>query len=161
MTSSSLLDDPQAWSLVLQWASDKVEFPQLVELLAHTFGDRYISAEWQDLFNQVFLFFDPGEDIEDADRASMAIAAVEAAMVARGVTIAQADPSAAQPSTAEGKGKRKATNSPRRSRPKKRFHSLAVNSFLDIEAQVDTEDDMSEDEEDSGEWSSYLVSAAR
>ena len=127
--------------LVLQWARETIKFPELVESLTRSFADRYNPAKWQEVFNLVFRFADPGEDIEDGNCIPMAVAAVEAAMASRGVTIASTAPSAAQSSTADskGKGKRKAINGPQRSLPRKRMHSISVIKFLDVEAQANAE----------------------
>lgn len=171
------MQDPQAWSLVLQWAKDNISYPHLVESFA-TFGDRYILSEWKDLFNHVFTFSDPGEDIEDTDRIPLAVAAVEAAMVSHGVSFSQPGPSVEQgadpvkhdrkgkrkaldPLIHDGEGKRKAPRSPRLSRPKKRTCSNAVNRFIDLEAQAsgEEESESSEEEEDTGTSLSFILAS--
>lgn len=152
MVAFTLLHKPQAWMLVLQWAGDKLEFPQLANSMTHHFGDWYNPAEWKEVFNHVFLCSDPGEDIEDAHHIPMAIATIEAAMASRGVTVTSTRPARSSTANSKGKGKRKATDNPHCSRPKKRMRHIPVNKFFDIEVQVDMEDELSKEDEDLGEY---------
>ncbi|KAI9459516.1 hypothetical protein HD554DRAFT_2041858, partial [Boletus coccyginus] len=143
---SSPLGDPRAWSFVMKWAEGSIEFPQLIDSMTQTFGRRYVSDEWKELYDRIFLFADPGEDIDDAERVRLSRAAVEAGMASRGISTADAGSSvspATVPAMADrkGKGKRKASESPRQSRCRKRTRSTFVDRFLDIEAEDDGDDD--------------------
>ncbi|KAI9457185.1 hypothetical protein HD554DRAFT_2042421 [Boletus coccyginus] len=140
------LGDPRAWSFVMKWAEGSIEFPQLIDSMTQTFGRRYVSDEWKELYDRIFLFADPGEDIDDAERVRLSRAAVEAGMASRGISTADAGSSvspATVPAMADrkGKGKRKASESPRQSRCRKRTRSTFVDRFLDIEAEDDGDDD--------------------
>ncbi|KAI9462604.1 hypothetical protein HD554DRAFT_2041181 [Boletus coccyginus] len=143
---SSPLGDPRAWSFMMKWAEGSIEFPQLIDSMTQTFGHRYVSDEWKELYDRIFLFADPGEDIDDAERVRLSRAAVEAGMASRGISTADASSSvspATVPAMADrkGKGKRKASESPRQSRCRKRTRSTFVDRFLDIEAEDDGDDD--------------------
>lgn len=142
----SLLDDPRAWSFVMKWAEGSIEFPQLVDSMTETFGCRYVSDEWKQLCDSIFLLADPGEDIDDAERVRLSRAAVEAGMASCGISTADVGLTVS-PATVpamvnrKGKGKHPASNSLQQSRRKKRTLSTFVNNFLDIKAEDDDDDD--------------------
>ena len=74
-----MLDSPDAWALMMQWADDIINFPTLTRTMEDTFGDRYIYTEWQGLMSQVFA-------LSEEDDSGVA-AAVKAAMDAHGIVL--------------------------------------------------------------------------
>ena len=89
--SISLLDSLDAWVLMMQWVNDVIDFPTLTHSM-EKFGDRYIYAEWGDIMLRVFTLLE-----EDDGRA---VAAVKAAMNARGIILLGVNPSPG-PSTSQ------------------------------------------------------------
>ncbi|KAH0826000.1 hypothetical protein J3R83DRAFT_7469 [Lanmaoa asiatica] len=123
-TSRSLLDDPDAWAVVREWASESINFPTFDKKM-QDFGDRYVLSDWNSIYNRVF-------DLSEDGDAAAAVSYVEDQMESRGLV--------------KQKGKRKAGSGEHRPRHKKRARRT-VNSFLDVEARVDEE----EEEESSNE----------
>ena len=72
-----MLDSPDAWALMIQWADDVINFPTHTQTMEDKFGNRYMYSEWQDLISQVFVLLE-----EDGHSAA---AAVKAAMDAHGI----------------------------------------------------------------------------
>ncbi|KAI5980365.1 hypothetical protein EDC04DRAFT_2918403 [Pisolithus marmoratus] len=52
-TSGSLLKDLSAWRLMMDWAQDKIGYPDLDNKL-RGFGSRYIHEEWRPLISAIF-----------------------------------------------------------------------------------------------------------
>ncbi|KAI5996062.1 hypothetical protein EDC04DRAFT_2612938 [Pisolithus marmoratus] len=57
-TSGSLLKDLSAWHLMMDWAQDKIRYPDLDNKL-RGFRLRYIHEEWQPLISRIFTQSDP------------------------------------------------------------------------------------------------------
>lgn len=72
--SVSLLNDSNAWTLVMQWAKDMINFPTLMWTIEDMFGNHYIYSEWQDFMSQVFAL----SKKDDGRAATAAKAAMDA-----------------------------------------------------------------------------------
>ncbi|KAI6041003.1 hypothetical protein EDC04DRAFT_2893571 [Pisolithus marmoratus] len=57
-TSGSLLKDLSAWHLMMDWAQDKIGYPNLDNKL-RGFGSQYIHEEWRPLISTIFTQSDP------------------------------------------------------------------------------------------------------
>ncbi|KAH0826466.1 hypothetical protein J3R83DRAFT_5467 [Lanmaoa asiatica] len=147
----SLLHDPDAWAVVLEWATDAINFPTYQSKM-QGFGNRYVSSEWNAICNHIF-------DLSEDGDATAATAYVEEQQRSRGLlpprsavgssenaaAHVEEQPSGPVPSPAVGsnaEGKRKAEDGKRRRRQRKRTRYTA-NPFLDLETQVDSGTDSS------------------
>ena len=149
----------------MQWADDSMNFPTLLDTMVTQFGDRYIYAEWKDIFTSVF-------DVSESGEGSLV---VKTAMDARGLAFTDINPTP-DPSTSASKNvltrrvKRKFSHDGPSSqdggvqtrRPSKRVRPtvcrtsyciimlwltrIQLNRFLDIEAQVENESESSDGE---------------
>jgi hypothetical protein len=72
------VNDPKAWSFVLQWAEDKITFPTLSDMMTDTFRDQYVPSEWKLIFNRVFT-------LSEDDDTGLAVAFILEEMDSRGV----------------------------------------------------------------------------
>ncbi|KAI6011223.1 hypothetical protein BKA83DRAFT_4502778 [Pisolithus microcarpus] len=148
-----LLKDPSAWRLMMDWAQDKMDYPEFDDKIRE-FGPRYVHAEWQPLINAIFALSDPSN--EDPRQPS---SLVEDAMQIQGVRFAApADhlptASAIQPSPPQSAMRRPAGQAPRKrpsgQAPKKRKRRrTSVMNLLDLAA--DEDDDESEENENEDE----------
>lgn len=94
----SLLDDPDAWAIMLEWASESIDFPTFDNKM-QGFADRYVSSDWSSICNRVF-------DLSEDGNIAAAVAFVQDQMKSRGLI--------------REKGKRKAEGGEHRPRHKKR-----------------------------------------
>ncbi|KAI6031651.1 hypothetical protein BKA83DRAFT_4122217 [Pisolithus microcarpus] len=148
-----LLKDPSAWRLMMDWAQDKMDYPEFDDKIRE-FGPRYVHAEWQPLINTIFALSDPSN--EDPRQPS---SLVEDAMQIQGVRFAApADhlptASAIQPSPPQSAMRCPAGQAPRKrpsgQAPKKRKRRrTSVMNLLDLAA--DEDDDESEENENEDE----------
>ncbi|KIM53424.1 hypothetical protein SCLCIDRAFT_31904 [Scleroderma citrinum Foug A] len=131
MTSAgSLLKDLSAWHLIMNWAEDKVGYPNF-DTKIREFGSWYIHDEWRSLIDTIFTSSDPST--EDPRSPS---ALVEEAMRTHGVSFAApADLSSVSTSQCNPPPECSAT--------------FNVGRFLDLAAEE--EDNEEEDDEDKDE----------
>ncbi|KIM61350.1 hypothetical protein SCLCIDRAFT_25982 [Scleroderma citrinum Foug A] len=62
MTSAgSLLKDSSAWCLMMDWAKDKIRYPNFDSKIRE-FGSRYIHDEWHPLIDAIFASSDPSNE---------------------------------------------------------------------------------------------------
>jgi hypothetical protein len=144
------VDDPKAWSFVLQWAEDKITFPTLSDMMTDTFGDQYVPSEWKLIFDRVFALSEDGDT-------GLAVAFILEEMDSRGVASSSGSRGTVTPPVeTTGNGKRKAIGRPKEFRSEKRKRFTA-NRFLDVEAQDDSEEECSEggEGEEDGSPSSF------
>ncbi|KAI6132495.1 hypothetical protein EDD16DRAFT_1514639 [Pisolithus croceorrhizus] len=56
-----LLKDLSAWRLVMDWAQEKLNYPEFDDRIRE-FGPRYVHAEWQPLITALFALSDPSNE---------------------------------------------------------------------------------------------------
>jgi len=56
-----LLKDPSAWCLMMDWAKDKIGYPNFDNKIRE-FGPRYIHDKWKSLINAIFATSDPSNE---------------------------------------------------------------------------------------------------
>ena len=89
----SLLRDPSAWRLIMDWAEDKIGYPDF-DTRVRVLGSPYIHDEWRPLISAIFASSDPSN--EDPRSPS---ALVEEAMQTHSVSF---DKNEGQPSMTSG-----------------------------------------------------------
>ncbi|KAI6097733.1 hypothetical protein EV401DRAFT_1895427 [Pisolithus croceorrhizus] len=137
----SLLKDPAAWRIMMDWAQDKIEYPNFDNKI-RGFGARYIHAEWQPLINAIFALSDPSnEDLQPPS------SLVEGAMRAHGVSFATPPGSLPTVPTSPRNPSQSATRRPSGKTPRKsKCRKTGIGMFLDVATEEDDEDD-DEDED--------------
>ncbi|KAI6133430.1 hypothetical protein EDD16DRAFT_1514564 [Pisolithus croceorrhizus] len=137
----SLLKDPAAWRIMMDWAQDKIEYPDFDNKI-RGFGARYIHAEWQPLINAIFALSDPSnEDLQPPS------SLVEGAMRAHGVSFATPPGSLPTVPTSPRNPSQSATRRPSGKTPRKsKCRKTGIGMFLDVATEEDDEDD-DEDED--------------
>ncbi|KAI6116945.1 hypothetical protein EDD16DRAFT_1701719 [Pisolithus croceorrhizus] len=137
----SLLKDPAAWRIMMDWAQDKIEYPDFDDKI-RGFGAWYIHAEWQPLINAIFVLSDPSN--EDSQPPS---SLVEGAMRAHRVSFATPPGSLPTIPTSPCNPSWSATRRPSGKTPQKsKCQKMGISMFLDVAAEEDDEDD-DEDED--------------
>ncbi|KAI6008626.1 hypothetical protein EDC04DRAFT_2610872 [Pisolithus marmoratus] len=145
----SLLKDLSAWRLMMDWAQDKIGYPDLDNKL-RGFGSRYIHEEWRPLISAIFAQSDPSNE-EPQPPSSL----VEEAMRAYGVSfVTHADPvptvPASQPNPPRSTVRRSSGKAPRNSKRRK----TGISQFLDLAAEEDdSEDDYADEDIDETQGS--------
>ena len=79
--ASSLIKDPSAWQLVMDWAQDKMGYVAFDSKIRE-FGPQYVHEEWKPLINAIFAASDPHNE-----EAQLPSALVEEAMRTHGVSL--------------------------------------------------------------------------
>jgi len=57
----SLLRDPSAWHLIMDWAEDKIGYPNF-DTRVRGLGSPYIHDEWRPLISTIFVSSDPSNE---------------------------------------------------------------------------------------------------
>ncbi|KAI6037169.1 hypothetical protein BKA83DRAFT_4120731 [Pisolithus microcarpus] len=145
-----LLKDPSAWRLMMDWAQDKMDYPEFDDKIRE-FRPQYVHAEWQPLINAIFALSDPSN--EDPRQPS---SLVEDAMQIQGVRFAAPTDhlptaSAIQPSPPQSAMRHPAGQAPRKhpssQAPKKRKRRrTSIMNLLDLAAD-ESEENENEDED--------------
>ncbi|KAI6010004.1 hypothetical protein EDC04DRAFT_2610409 [Pisolithus marmoratus] len=148
-TSGSLLKDLSAWRLMMDWAQDKIGYPDLDNKL-RGFGSRYIHEEWRPLISTIFVQSDPSNE-EPQPPSSL----VKEAMRAYGVSfVTHADPvptiPTSQPNPPWSTVQRSSGKAPWNSKCRK----TGISQFLDLAAKEDdSEDDYADEDIDETQGS--------
>ena len=139
-----LLKDPSAWRLMMDWAKDKIGYPDFDNKIRE-FGPRYIHDEWKSLINAIFAISDPSNE-EPQSPTTL----VEEAMRSHGVSfVTSADPLPAvssQRNPLRSAVRHRSGKAPQKSKRRK----TDVGKFLDL-ATEEEEDDDDDDLRDNGE----------
>ncbi|KAI6094576.1 hypothetical protein F5141DRAFT_1223628 [Pisolithus sp. B1] len=131
-TSDPLLKDLSAWRLVMDWAQEKLNYPEFDDRIRE-FGPRYVHAEWQPLITALFALSDPSN--EDPRSPS---SLVEQAMQSHGVSFVTSTNPLLRISARPGKA------------PRKR-RKTGISKFFDLAAAEKDSDEDDKEEEDFGE----------
>ncbi|KAI6145327.1 hypothetical protein EDD17DRAFT_1514930 [Pisolithus thermaeus] len=126
-----LLKDLSAWCLVMDWAQEKLNYPEFDDRIRE-FGPRYVHAEWQPLITALFALSDPSN--EDPRSPS---SLVEQAMQSHGVSFVTSTNLLLRISARPGKA------------PRKR-RKTGISKFFDLAAAEKDSDEDDEEEEDFG-----------
>ncbi|KAI5981027.1 hypothetical protein EDC04DRAFT_2617701 [Pisolithus marmoratus] len=129
----SLLKDLSAWRLMMDWAQDKIGYPDLDNKL-RGFGSRYIHEEWRPLISAIFMQSDPSNE-ELQPPSSL----VKEAMRAYGVSfVTHTDLVPTVPA----------------SQPNPPWSTMGISQFLDLAAEEDdSEDDYADEDIDETQGS--------
>ncbi|KAI6094498.1 hypothetical protein F5141DRAFT_1069492 [Pisolithus sp. B1] len=131
-SENPLLKDLSAWRLVMDWAQEKLNYPEFDDRIRE-FGPRYVHAEWQPLITALFALSDPSN--EDPRSPS---SLVEQAMQSHGVSFVTSTNPLLRISARPGKA------------PRKR-RKTGISKFFDLAAAEKDSDEDDEEEEDFGE----------
>ncbi|KAF9231446.1 hypothetical protein BU15DRAFT_68327 [Melanogaster broomeanus] len=165
--SRPLIDDADAWRLVLQCAEGQLTFVELSETLTTRFRKRFNYADWSPVFTKLFAAW----ELEDQN-ASGPIDIVKAAMSSRGVSFSDCGPRVSVSTNASADAHRikrrkvasgahvsrgevedGGSSRPRKRPPLKVMTTAAAQArrFLDVEARVDDGEQTSDEEDDMRE----------
>ena len=129
----SLLQDPTAWQLMMDWAEDKIRYGEL-DAKMHEYGSRYIHEEWKSLIDEIFVQSEPG-----VDHTATPSVLVQQAMEVQGVTFSTMTSPApckviANPSTLS-----QGSICQQRTTRKTKHCKLDTNPFVDITVEEEEE----------------------
>ncbi|KAF8833154.1 hypothetical protein BDN67DRAFT_986211, partial [Paxillus ammoniavirescens] len=162
-SSRLLVDDADAWRIVLQCAEGQLPFIQLPDTLSTRFGERFHNQDWSPLFTKLFGAWEVEDEIPSGP-----VDIVNAAMHARGVSLSNRTSQPTVPADASTHSRRikrcKVASGAQVSRaevedevPRKNLKTMTTadaqvtaqaRRFFDVEAQVDEEDEEMLDEEE-------------
>jgi len=139
--AGSLLKDPSAWRLIMDWAEDKIGYPDF-DTKIRELRSPYIHGEWKPLIDAIFASSDPSNEdsrpppalVEEAMRTHGVRFAISAVLPS--VSASQPNPSQSAVRPSSGRA---------RQQPKRR--KANVRRFLNLAAEDEDEDE----DEDNGE----------
>ena len=130
----SLLQDPTAWRLMMDWAEDKIGYGEL-DAKMREYGSRYIHEEWKSLIDEIFVQSEPG-----VDHTATPSVLVQRAMEVQGVTFSTTTSPAPCRVIANSSTLSPGSICRQRTTRKTKRRKLETNPFVDITAEEDEEE---------------------